>query len=979
MADLESFLASQVFGERDRTKCPLATDIEPSMGEDEIGDSCSAREFIVSGGDANLEPYVGMEFQTEEAAFSFYTEYARHMGFGIRKKSTRYSKCDKKLIATQYVCHKEGFKPSNGTVKNPRPTTREGCKARIRLKKMDSGKWVVHDVEKDHNHALAGPPTVKHLRSHKKKVDVEHYIVVDKMEINSAVRIQFEENPNLEPCAGMEFDSQEAAHAFYNEYARLSGFSTHKRSTRYSRRDKTLIAIRYECSKGVLKQSNETNKSRQPMIRVGCQAMVKVKKKDSGKWFIHSVEKEHNHELDRPKEMHCLPSHRKLSANVKCLMNPSLPSISNIGLTKNDGKNCDEQSRQLTLARGEAKAVVEYCKHKQAENPSFFYSIEIDDEEHMRNVFWAESKSRMASNYFGDVVALDTTYLMKKFHTPLATFTGVNHHGQSVLLGCALLADLSASSLAWFFQTWLIAMSGRHPISIITEQDRAIQTAVSEVFPETHHRLCMSDIERNVFETWSHMSNEYGNFVEEFDKCIYQTDTVDEFELRWGLLLNAFGLRENEWLKILYEDRRQWVPVHLRGKFFAGMSTAHGREGINPFFYGHVSEETTLQEFLPLYDLALQNHYDKEFRADYETMYTKPNLMVSSPLEKQAADVYTREVFKKFQVEICETGSYYARKTVENGSIITYMVAKFGEEKNYTVRMNVSEMRVYCTCDLFEFVGILCRHALRVFMATNIFTIPPHYILKRWTKDAKSRLVLNDCHVRASHDLSESMIVRYNDLCQLSIKFAAEAALSLESYNVALSSLQEALGKVVIANDSHASLAHPDVVCSNHQQKVTEANQLNLSNFRASRDSQYLVTKGDPPTKRLRLGLDMNTCKIKMRSCRNCKKMGHNICTCKEILHDIQTVGQSSILILMFLQIILRDYIIFLPGFVLIIYFHLFVKIFCRDSWTWEYQFLQISVAHRTTLRIVGGRCTSVVCRILKSYALMSLSFIANI
>jgi hypothetical protein len=37
----------------------------------------------------------------------------------------------------------------------------------------------------------------------------------------------------------------------------------------------------------------------------------------------------------------------------------------------------------------------------------------------------------------------------------------------------------------------------------------------------------------------------------------------------------------------------------------------------------------------------------------------------------------------------------------------------------------------------FYIVGILCRHALRVFNINEIFILPSHYILNRWTKYGK--------------------------------------------------------------------------------------------------------------------------------------------------------------------------------------------------------------------------------------------------
>ncbi|KAJ8899398.1 hypothetical protein K2173_018372 [Erythroxylum novogranatense] len=109
-------------------------------------------------GDAVLEPYVGMEFESEDAARRFYVEYARRVGFVVRIMQRRRSGIDGRTLARRLGCNKQGFSPNqrsrNGTDKKPRPSAREGCKATILVKMEKSGKWVVTRFEKDHNHPL---------------------------------------------------------------------------------------------------------------------------------------------------------------------------------------------------------------------------------------------------------------------------------------------------------------------------------------------------------------------------------------------------------------------------------------------------------------------------------------------------------------------------------------------------------------------------------------------------------------------------------------------------------------------------------------------------------------------------------------------------------------------------------------------------------------------------------------------------------
>ena len=70
----------------------------------------------------------------------------------------------------------------------------------------------------------------------------------------------------------------------------------------------------------------------------------------------------------------------------------------------------------------------------------------MDEDFHVQNIFWADARCRSAYEYFGDVVTFDTTYLTNKYDMPFAPFVGVNHHGQSILLGCGLLSSEDTKS-----------------------------------------------------------------------------------------------------------------------------------------------------------------------------------------------------------------------------------------------------------------------------------------------------------------------------------------------------------------------------------------------------------------------------------------------------------------------------------------------------------------------------------------------------
>ncbi|KDP47038.1 hypothetical protein JCGZ_10765 [Jatropha curcas] len=638
---------------------------------------------------------------------------------------------------------------------------------------------------------------------------------------------------DLEPYEGMEFESEEAAKAFYNSYARRVGFSTRVSSSRRSRRDGAIIQRQFVCAKEGFRNLNEKRtkdreiKRPRTITRVGCKASLSVKMQDSGKWVVSGFVREHNHELVPPDQVHCLRSHRQISGPAKTLidtlqaagMGPrrimsalikEYGGISKVGFTEVDCRNYMRNNRQRSL-EGDIQLLLDYLRQMHNENPNFFYAVQGDEEQYTGNVFWADPKARTNYTYFGDTVTFDTTYRSNRYRLPFAPFTGVNHHGHPVLFGCAFLINETEASFVWLFNTWLTAMSGRHPVSITTDHDAVIRSAIMQVFPETRHRFCKWHIFKKCQEKLSHVFLKHPNFEAEFHKCVNLTESIEEFESCWLSLVDRYDLRDHEWLQTIYSARRQWVPVYLRDTFFAEMSITQRSDSMNSYFDGYVNASTNLNQFFKLYEKALESRNEKEVKADYDTMNTSPALKTPSPMEKQASELYTRKLFMRFQEELVGTLTFMASKAEDDGESITYQVAKYGEDhKAYYVKFNVLEMKACCSCQMFEFSGLLCRHVLAVFRVTNVLTLPSHYILKRWTRNAKSSVILEERATDVYTNYLESHTVRYNTLRHEAFKFVDEGCKSLDTYNVAASALQEAARRVALAtkNEGRGTLVN---------------------------------------------------------------------------------------------------------------------------------------------------------------------------
>ncbi|GFY97873.1 FRS (FAR1 Related Sequences) transcription factor family [Actinidia rufa] len=106
-------------------------------------------------------------------------------------------------------------------------------------------------------------------------------------------------------------------------------------------------------------------------------------------------------------------------------------------------------------------------------------------------------------SFSGDVF-FDISHLKSSDKMPFAPFVGVNHHYQSMLLGCALIADETKSTLVWIMKTWLRAMGGQAPKVIITDQVKALKAAIEEVFPSAHHCFSLWHVLEKIPEALSH-------------------------------------------------------------------------------------------------------------------------------------------------------------------------------------------------------------------------------------------------------------------------------------------------------------------------------------------------------------------------------------------------------------------------------------------------------------------------------------------
>ena len=131
--------------------------------------------------------------------------------------------------------------------------------------------------------------------------------------------------------------------------------------------------------------------------------------------------------------------------------------------------------------------------------------------------------------------------------------------------------------------------------------------------------------------------------------------------------------------------------------------------------------------------------------------------------------------------------------------------------------LNMSEMKASCSCQMFEYSGILCRHILTVFTVTNVLTLPPHYILNRWTRNA--RIGFGSMEHDANNQCIESLTSRFKNLCREAIKYAEEGAIAAETYNAAMIALRDGARKIADVKKNVAKVTPPSSQGSGNTQE----------------------------------------------------------------------------------------------------------------------------------------------------------------
>ncbi|KAG8377756.1 hypothetical protein BUALT_Bualt08G0066100 [Buddleja alternifolia] len=564
---------------------------------------------------------------------------------------------------------------------------------------------------------------------------------------------------------GQVMKSVEDTYLLYCKYAHAKGFSVRKGDQKHFPHSNELQAKELECScEGVKDERRSRGRIpdyQKPITRTKCKARIRIGREKGKEWRVTRFVIEHNHEMVATDQTHLLRSSRNIShaqkSTLEAMVNAGISTATavsfmeeeargpeNLGFIRKDAYNyLSSLKKQTKIKNGDASELLKHFLAKSNNEPFFYWDVQLDDENRVMNFFFRDYRCRIDYEYFGDVLSVNTTYKTNWYDLICAPFVGLNHHKQNVMFGLAFMSNETQESFEWLFGTFLESMSGKQPETVFTDQCQAMMNAVEKIFPCAHHRLCQWHINQNAP---SHLGNLNcdSRFKEFWYKCMNHCDSEEEFEATWRKMIHEYNLSGHKWLNGMYKLRQKWATTFSKHRFSAGLLATSRSEGTNSVLKKAGDRTISLYDFVLSYEKIQKTWRENEKVEDTRCRHGKPSMIVNNNLLlNHTADVYTLTIYKLFEKELVNSLSTEFTKDplFIDPFVIQFKVKSHNQYSSTKIVLFDKERNeIKCSCNKFESMGILCKHALKVLNYVKVHSIPERYLKKQWMKNIRNRV-----------------------------------------------------------------------------------------------------------------------------------------------------------------------------------------------------------------------------------------------
>ncbi|GKC80107.1 FAR1-related sequence 5-like protein [Tanacetum coccineum] len=431
---------------------------------------------------------------------------------------------------------------------------------------------------------------------------------------------------------GTVYNSVEDCVVAYMKYAAEAGFvvrrSCQKRMLNGDVKQKYLVYNRMGCPKGIhvytLDLGNSDKQKRNSNLHItGCKARA-VFNLDTctRKFVLHVFDTIYNHELEREEYKHLSKTERQLTYMEKTFIVKA--SSVNIGVTRAhhlltsikgsyllvhgtivDFKNFFRRVN-CYIGDSDAQMLIHKMENKKKHVSDFSFDYLVENAE-LSAIFWVDEVSKYNYREFGDVVSFDATFKTNKYKMVFVLFTVIDNHMKCVTVAPSLLKNESTKSHTWLLKAFIKAFE-KAPSIVVTDQDRAMRNAIEAEFGGSKHRLCMWHITQKLLAKICAKIYDETDFKEKLNKIEWNMYIgPEEFEYRWGKLMEEFKLENHKWLTKMFNIRSTWIHVYFIDSPLCGlMRTTSRSESENSFFFHFTNSGSTLMNFMNCFEMAIE-------------------------------------------------------------------------------------------------------------------------------------------------------------------------------------------------------------------------------------------------------------------------------------------------------------------------------------------------------------------------------------
>ncbi|XBI47405.1 hypothetical protein VPH35_111358 [Triticum aestivum] len=266
-------------------------------------------------------------------------------------------------------------------------------------------------------------------------------------------------------------------------------------------------------------------------------------------------------------------------------------------------------------------------------------------------------------------------------------------------------------------------------------------------------------------------------------------------------------------------------------------------------------------------------------------------------------------MFEMFGQDLYRAGRYDVEE-VERGT--RYHVRHIEAEKRekwcremHAVDVHEGGARYTCECGLFEHMGMLCCHAIKVLLHLGVRKIPSFHVMKRWTIDARDNLPLHLIHYQTDQGPPWLSSYRHTALHLTALEFVQLSDSNVDAFDRAMDILIAGKaeltvlaaikdGKSLVDQTQVGESANPTMtmmVDGAHQEdersEMFISAECGLGSVSVGADSRRPLStllaphrmkqKGRPTTARGKPGYEIKD--VRSRFCTLCREKGHKSTT----------------------------------------------------------------------------------------------------